>query len=671
MHKMKNSNITFLDIPVSLFASALSTLSLLIFHYFRNCEDAVSYYTTAGKNLILDALQVDYLWIYILVAVLLIMYNLMIRRKYRPRFLAPFLVSLPLAFNMIISLSMEHSDLREIFLPGEPGQDRILTNVVIFWGFACLLASVIALLYTLLDRRAVRQIDLNVQTDIQLERFLITYVLIFAGWLPTLLMCYPGSLDTDALGQIKGYMGVIRIDAANPILPTLLYGWIFKMGRIFGSNDRLSLFKIVMLQNVFNAGFMALVSIRSYQFTKSKFVYYATILFFSLTPMWQRASQHVLKDVLHVGWYLMFYISYLSCLEKDRVKVLDVCVLCFCCIMISFTRIAVFFIAVIAVAILLVTKKKVNAGKYAVCLAIVVSLYMGVEKIIYPMFDNIKPPREVENYSMQLQQVALYCREYGDDLSDEELQIINGTLDYKTIVQNYTPMISDPVKHTWHGTEEDHQKFWGLYRKLFSRHPLVFIKGIFMFSFEHFNPWYSGNRNGVSMAKDPEFHDIDYKFFDSLIKTVNYWNSWLDYPVSRVIYGNGLYAWILIIMTGYAIKHRSLRAILGLVPHIALMIGLFMSHVNGLLRYGYPLIAATPLISAYSYFAANRLRTLQADVPHEEVKVKHSRVKAEKNILKNVLDNTVQAEKNIIRKLCYSVLRRLDETEKDKFPKEK
>ena len=173
---------------------------------------------------------------------------------------------------MIISLSMEHSDLREIFLPGEPGQDRILTNVVIFLGFSCLLTSVIALLYTLLDRRAVRQIDLNVQTDIQLERFLITSVLIFAGWLPTLLMCYPGSLDTDALGQIKGYMGVIRIDAANPILPTLLYGWIFKMGRIFGSNDRLSLFKIVMLQNVFNAGFMALVSIRSYQFTKSKLV---------------------------------------------------------------------------------------------------------------------------------------------------------------------------------------------------------------------------------------------------------------------------------------------------------------------------------------------------------------------------------------------------------------
>ena len=135
MHKMKNSNITFLDIPVSLFASALSALSLLIFHYLRSCEDAVSYYTTAGKNLILDALQVDYLWIYIFVAVLLIMYNLMIRRKYRPRFLAPFLVSLPLAFNMIISLSMEHSDLREIFLPGAPGQDRILTNVVIFLGF--------------------------------------------------------------------------------------------------------------------------------------------------------------------------------------------------------------------------------------------------------------------------------------------------------------------------------------------------------------------------------------------------------------------------------------------------------------------------------------------------------------------------------------------------------
>ena len=30
--------------------------------------------------------------------------------------------------------------------------------------------------------------------------------------------------------------------------------------------------------------------------------------------------------------------------------------------------------------------------------------------------------------------------------------------------------------------------------------------------------------------------------------------------------------------------------------------GLFMSHVNGLLRYGYPLIAATPLICGYTVY---------------------------------------------------------------------
>ena len=113
------------------------------------------------------------------------------------------------------------------------------------------------------------------------------------------------------------------------------------------------------------------------------------------------------------------------------------------------------------------------------------------------------------------------------------------------------------------------------------------------------------------------------------------------------------------------------KTILGLVPHIALLLGLFMSHVNGLLRYGYPLIAATPLICAYTYYAVTQPHMAQTDVLPEEDKTRTVRfVKKGKNSLKRALGNTVQSEKNIIRKLCYSVLRRLDHSEKNAPPEE-
>ena len=470
----------------------------------------------------------------------------------------------------------------------------------------------------------------------------------------------------DALGQIKGYMGVIRIDAANPILPTLFYGWIFKYGRTFGHNDALSFFKIVIIQDLFNAAIMAFVSIRSYRYTKLKLAYYGTIIFFSLMPMWQRAAQHVLKDVFHTGWYLAFYISYLSCLEKERVTALDAFILCVCSIMITFTRSAVFFIAVISVLVLFVTKGKDSKIKYAICLSVVIVLYMGLNKVVYPANEErIKPPREVGNYSMQLQQVALYCIEYGDELSEDEIRIINDTLNYETIIQNYTPMISDPVKKTWHGSDENHDEFWALYKKLLLKHPLILVKGILMSSFEHFNPWYNGNRNGVSMAKDPAFHQVDYANFQSLLKMVLYWNSWLDHPVSRVFYGNGLYAWILIIMIGYALKHRSMQAIFGLIPHIMLMVGMFMSHVNGLLRYGYPLIAATPLICGYTFFAVSKGQPALINAPSEPIIPKTAGLLSKcKAHVKSAFGKGVQALKNVIRNICYAVLHFLEDEKK-------
>lgn len=649
------------ELLIVLIVSALSALSLLVFHYVRSCENALRYYTTAGDSLVRDALHAADRWPYLLAGVLPGVCHFLLLRRDRRALRAGWLAGLPLAFGMVVSLSMEHSGLREIFLPGRGGLERLALNTTALLGFDAVLASVIAALYRLLDRKTEQPIDPQMKNEVLIRRFAIAYVLIFSGWIPALVMCFPGSLDMDALNQIKGYLGLIRIDASNPILSTLFYGWMFQAGRLLGKSDALSFFKIVMIQNVFNAGFMALVCVRSYQFTKSKPAYVVSILFYSLMPMWQRAAQHILKDVLHTGWYLAFYMLYLSCLEKERLRALDLVMLGFCGVMISFTRNAAFFLALVGLIVLLLARPRAERKKVAICLAALATLYAAVVLFIYPRHEErIKPRSEKENYSMQLQQVALYYIEYGDELSEDEIRILNGTLDVQTITQGYTPMISDPVKSAWHGTEENHEEFWALYRRFLFRHPLTMIKSVLMSSFEHFNPWYSGNRNGVSMSKDPNVHEVDYANFSRLLKMVNYWNSWLEHPVSRVFYGNGLYAWILIGMLGYAVLHRSGQAFWGLVPHLALMMGLFMSHVNGLLRYGYPLIAATPLICGYTVYAVSHCRTAPIDA------ARHAQPEAgllpggRKAFLTRTTGKAVQALRNKLRDVCYSVLNRLE-----------
>ena len=79
----------------------------------------------------------------------------------------------------------------------------------------------------------------------------------------------------------------------------------------------------------------------------------------------------------------------------------------------------------------------------------------------------------------------------------------------------------------------------------------------------------------------------------------NYWNAWREYPVIRLLTSTGFFAWTLLIMTAYALFKKNKYAIFGVLPIVIFLIGLFFSHVNGSIRYGYPLIASTPLFIAF------------------------------------------------------------------------
>ena len=78
-----------------------------------------------------------------------------------------------------------------------------------------------------------------------------------------------------------------------------------------------------------------------------------------------------------------------------------------------------------------------------------------------------------------------------------------------------------------------------------------------------------------------------------------YWNSWRDFPVIRLFTSTGFFAWSLLAMTAYALFKKNKYAIFGVLPIVIFLIGLFFSHVNGSIRYGYPLIASTPLFIAF------------------------------------------------------------------------
>ncbi len=102
---------------------------------------------------------------------------------------------------------------------------------------------------------------------------------------------------------------------------------------------------------------------------------------------------------------------------------------------------------------------------------------------------------------------------------------------------------------------------------------------------------------------------------------------------------------------------------------LILMIGMFMSHVNGLLRYGYPFIAATPLIYGYTVYAVSQSQkaVLLTDAPSERKQPKRVWKSAPqlaanfKASLKGAFRKTSLTLKKLIRKALEAILRHLDD----------
>lgn len=94
--------------------------------------------------------------------------------------------------------------------------------------------------------------------------------------------------------------------------------------------------------------------------------------------------------------------------------------------------------------------------------------------ILIPLFINftlataydIQKGSVKEMLSLPFQQTARYIVNHGDEISEEERQVIDRILDYNSLAQNYNPILSDAVKTTFKQESTQREMFeyfcvWG------------------------------------------------------------------------------------------------------------------------------------------------------------------------------------------------------------------
>ena len=480
-------------------------------------------------------------------------------------------------------------------------------------GFSVLTYSFISLFYEKLNRLTFPQKTAFKDRTV----FLLCLGTIIIGWLPFVIMNYPGSVARDTLHQLIQFSGMFPLVASFPIFDTFIYGILFNCGQRLGS-DNWGVFLNVAFQTLLCAIAMARACKWIYKLSHSGKLCFVSAIFFAVIPLWGSAVQCLLKDSLHLGFFLLFIVSYIKILYWEDRKPADYITLCIHALLAAFSRKAA--MAIILVSLICLAgyeiKKKKNMRKAVMPALIVGIVYFAINSLIL-LSPNVIPPAERENYSLPFQMVARYSYQYGHEMPQYQIDIIDSVLDFDVIRAEYTPELSDAVKNTFHSSTSEMGPFWRQFVKMGLTHPKAYLEQFLLGTYKYFYPLSPGVGTyrfyiADTVSNVSGFYDA-HTVNPGWQKTIsNYCKAWEQTAGLELFIGPGLYTWIVILLVGYVLKQKSLKSLISMAPIMILMVGLLFTPVNGENRYAYPLMASVPI---YLCIIASQMNSTKKTVP--------------------------------------------------------
>jgi len=376
-------------------------------------------------------------------------------------------------------------------IPGVFGVIQIFGCALIMIGICYLSRRLFAEVAKLPEREAQRKVYRLVESKYSL---LLLMTVILLAWLPSLCALYPGTLINDSWGQLSQVIrlrdGTWAISAHHPVTDTAIMSLIIlPVVRIFGE-WHYGFFVYTLLQAVCTSfSFsMSIVYMKKY-FCQSNIVSMFFLLLYCLFPVFVASVQTISKDALAAWIYLLFVICLIEILRTEGAVLktakcfwlfLGVFILC------GLTKKTNIYVILGTLAILACTQKK-NRKPLISMISILFALYFIVLPVVRYTF-TIRSSGPQEMLSLPFQQTAVYVIEYGDEVTEEEREVISKVLEYDNLGMNYNPENADPIKgFSPRGEKSDYLKYLSVWAKQGIKHPNAYIKA----TLSHLAGWFS------------------------------------------------------------------------------------------------------------------------------------------------------------------------------------
>ena len=425
-------------------------------------------------------------------------------------------------------------------------------------------------------------------------------VILIISWLPYWLYIFPGSFSNDVTEQILQVFHIKPLSNHNPVLDTWIFGALFKFGRAVTGIDNAGIVTIIIFEMLLMAFAFTYGIYQGYELTKSRDFVLVAAAFYAVIPMFGCAAHTVLKDTLHMPIFVFMIGIQISLIRKPTK---GKCILyAVSIILVSLTRAMAFLYACIGGAIFLVFfwKKKMDFRRLLVVAVTAAVVFVILWENVFLSMFGVKKYPSVEKYSAPLYQIAYVVCQH--DLTEEETEAINSFLDVDLVRHKYDPDIIDEIKVMYHG--ETPAELWKIYRAWWKKYPKDMIWSFGRSYYKYVYPPAVGSRNGRFRLLNLSKYGLHtHLVVDESYKTalrVYLEKVWSKYTVLRLFFGPGLYSWVLLFGLQQCIRKRS-RNVIHLIPLLVLFIGLFLTPVNGEMRYAYPVLASAPIVIALAY----------------------------------------------------------------------
>lgn len=482
---------------------------------------------------------------------------------------------------------------------------------ILFSGSTCRLMSIVALTgSTLLARIALRWIkkaaDRLISADFRIpfpnvkHRFLITWGILFLCYLPYIILRYPAGIESDAYYQIEQFLGYQTLNAHHPPFSTLLMGSCVLLGNILFDSNNAGIFFFVLIQSVICTGILSYTLTAMERLKVPEVWRFITLLIYAIAPIFAAYLTSAVKDALFSCVVLLFVTLLAELLfdrkKKSRIITIAVTALFMC--LLRKNGIYILYFCIAALLIYLIIKRKKDLIALLCAMLIVCGLSTCYQSLLLPAL-GIPPSSVAEALSVPFQQTARYVRDYPNDVTEEEAEVISAILDYDNLADLYDPTVSDPVKSTYHGETADLKAYFSVWFKQFLRHPGVYFEAALNTCAGFYNP--SGKNTAVYTQtwSLQELKFYEPQALDAAQKLLlNYVEAFDSAPVLMLIETAGFHCWIVLYLLFTAVSQKNRRMVFLLIPSVTGILVCLASPtfiVNGV-RYALPYIYCNPFL---------------------------------------------------------------------------